>query len=160
MSRLLAEFCRLDGEPITEAVGWWFTGFVDGEGCFSIEPKRCEFIVKLRDDDRALLELVQDALGIGRIGREMGPGGNRRPQARWVVSKKRDLIWLTELLDRYPLQSKKANDYGVWREAVIQWYCGSTRHLGAYRKELQMVREYRVRVSDATKPNDCLEERP
>jgi hypothetical protein len=57
--------------PATEAFGYWFSGLVDGEGCFSIAKTpwgfRCEFIIKLRADDLPMLEEIQTELGIGRI---------------------------------------------------------------------------------------------
>ena len=80
--------------PCPEAFGYWFAGLLDGEGCFSMaKPRvsgfRCELIIKLRDDDRAVLEQIRDELGIGTIcsGVHSGPGfGN--PWVRWSVGKK------------------------------------------------------------------------
>jgi hypothetical protein len=113
--------------PAEEAFGYWFSGFVDGEGCFSIARTpwgfRCEFIIKLRADDLPMLEAIRAELAIGRInaGAHSTAGINGKPWVRYVVAKKTELIRLTEILDAYPLRSKKRRDYAIWREAAIHW---------------------------------------
>ena len=53
---------------------WWLTGFVDGEGCFSIDiirdkrlktgwPAKLRFSIGLHEKDKALLEYIQYYLG-------------------------------------------------------------------------------------------------
>jgi hypothetical protein len=37
------------------------------------------------------------------------------------VSKKADAMALVAILDRYPIRAKKADDYAIWREAVLEW---------------------------------------
>jgi hypothetical protein len=57
---------------------WWVTGFVDAEGCFRIsilknkELKtqwgvRAFFQISLHLKDKAILELIQSKLGVGKI---------------------------------------------------------------------------------------------
>src|SRR5690348_12388818 len=118
-----------DGEQIPEQWGCYFAGLVDGEGCFYIGPKVCSFTIKLRDDDRALIERLHSLFRIGTITTEKSSrvaDRNRKPQARWTIQKKKECLWLTEFFDVYKLQSKKARDYAIWRNAVIAWSCGST----------------------------------
>lgn len=134
------------GTAIPLEIGWYFAGLVDGEGCFSIAPPRCDFILKMRADDRALLETLRaDLGGVGRIGLELGrtEDRTRRPQVRWTVSRQRELVWLTEFFDAFPLRSKKARDYAIWREAVIEWANGMPpAGLAEYRDRLREVRVF------------------
>ena len=57
---------------------WWLTGFVDGEGCFSIDiirdkrlktgwQAKLRFSIGLHKKDKALLENIQDYLGGGYV---------------------------------------------------------------------------------------------
>ena len=112
--------------PCALEFGYWFSGLVDGEGCFSIAatPKagwRCDFIIKLRADDRPMLERIRDELDMGRVTEGEHSSENGKPWARWTVTRKPDLVRLTEIFDEFRLRSKKARDYAIWREAVIHW---------------------------------------
>ena len=142
---------RLEYAPIHVELGSWLAGFIDGEGCFSIAASgngyRCDFIVKLRADDGDLLCWLRDELDLGtvRTGEHSNP--NASPYARWVVSSKRELVRLTEILDWFPLRSKKMHDYAVWREAVIFW-SNSDRPvdwmpMAEWYRELRKLRAYR-----------------
>jgi hypothetical protein len=109
---------------IDDATGYWLAGFIDGEGCFRIhKQKRGEwyaptFSLKLRDDDLlTLFDLAVD-LGIGCVARDTSRNGNSRPCAVWRVQSRADCLALAEILDRYPLRSRKARDYAVWRRAL------------------------------------------
>lgn len=136
-----------ESDFVTPEIGWHFAGLVDGEGCFSISRRGYpSFILKMRGDDRALLERVQRDLGHpGRIttGKPSGEG-NRHPWVRWEITRRRELLWLTEVFDAYPLRSKKARDYAIWREAVIDWSAGYAPDQVAKRhhEALRAVREY------------------
>lgn len=116
----------------------WFSGFADGEGSFQV--RRCEggarylprFSIGLRADDAAVLEVLAREFGGGLTFsaakdsplREAGNLG-MRPQCRWEVVAKSDLVGLVEYFDRFPLRAKKARDFLVWREAV-RVYCASS----------------------------------
>lgn len=108
--------------------GHWLAGFIDGEGCFIIHPQpsgayRCEFRIALRDDDSAILEEILQRTGIGLIVRYAAryERVDGKPQAVWTVRTKPDGFRLVDLLDRYPLRAKKARDYAIWREALVEW---------------------------------------
>lgn len=138
-----------DADYVDEAFCWWLSGFLDGEGCFSISRSTkgcysCALIVKLRADDRPLLEQIQFQLGIGIVrGVRVQGEGRRRPAAHWVVARKAETLWLTKLLDEFTLRAKKARDYAVWREAVICLSAGGNREeMAGYFHEIRRVREY------------------
>lgn len=115
--------------------GHWLAGFIDGEGCFSIEhihrPSRtascyaCRFTLRLRNDDLPILENILLRTGCGKVVRYKDKARaqwwNSKPAAIWHVFSKEDCLRLVALLDEYPLRAKKARDYAVWREAVVAW---------------------------------------
>jgi hypothetical protein len=113
-----------------EAFRSWLTGLADGEGCFYIAPKTRAsgnktyvpaFILSLRDDDRPVLEMIVERTGIGRLHRVTSGRGKSKPLVRWEVHTQAECCALVEHFDRFPLQTKKARDYEVWREAVEVW---------------------------------------
>jgi len=114
---------------IDSSFGYWLAGFSDGEACFTInrlhgsatgwnyQPR---FTIMLRDDDTAILEECRERTGIGKVSAVSATKlGN--PQTQWVVYTKPDVLVLTEIFDWFPLRSKKARDYAIWREAVMLW---------------------------------------
>lgn len=142
---------------VDAAFGNWLAGLIDGEGCFTLThvgeyPGRpecygCRFHLKLRDDDYPMLAEVGERTGIGYV--EWLPGeahGRRRAQARWIVLTKLDCQALVALLDVYPLRSKKARDFVVWREAVEIW-CSRQRgdswdFIANLHSRIRLVRAY------------------
>ncbi len=119
-------------QDIDPAFGHWLAGFIDGEGCFQIErrPHRglvsynCSVAITLRADDRPLLAQIAHRTGIGKVtdfdnARSKIPNAN--PISKWTVNSKADDLRLVAILDAHPMQSKKARDYAIWREAVHLW---------------------------------------
>lgn len=135
---------------ITPEFGHWFAGLIDGEGCFYIHKRHgCRFIINLRNDDLPTLQALQRNLGMGRISvSRVTPGGGRiNPQGVFDISRKADCLRLTFIFDAYPLRTKKANDYAVWREAVIAQNQGH-RGFTTFKERLSAVREYREPSDD------------
>lgn len=104
----------------------WLAGFIDGEGCFQIQKGSgrgyfCNLCVSLRDDDRPVLELICATTGLGKVRQTYGERGVRGGVATWQVHRKAECVELVELFDRFPLRAKKARDYVLWREAVLEW---------------------------------------
>jgi hypothetical protein len=112
---------------VDDAFGYWLSGFTDGEGCFSIHKMsrylayRCRFHINLRDDDIAVLQRIQQTLGVGQLQRIARDRRSGTSAVRFAVESKGGCLTLCHLFNRYPLQSKKANDFAVWREAVQVW---------------------------------------
>jgi hypothetical protein len=66
--------------------GWipYFGGFFTGDGHLSLTGGRCRAVVKLRDDDRPLLESMAATTGLGRV--YSAPSrGRSKPTAAWIV---------------------------------------------------------------------------
>jgi|GEM_PF-5858166 len=113
----------------------WFVGFVEADGCFSSRNDRKwvtpRFQLALRADDYPLLLMMQEQLGIGRLGKswrthyrvdtEGRVYTTTTPMARWDVRSKLELLALVEIFDANPLLSRKAEDYRVWRELVMEY---------------------------------------
>jgi hypothetical protein len=124
-------------DRIDPAFANWFAGFADGEGCFYIGRicnrstgveyvnYRVAFTLAIRDDDRPILEQIQENIGTGRLGtrkpRNVGTFKSVAPMATLEVGTKAGARVLVDLFDRYPLRSKKARDFAIWREALIEW---------------------------------------
>lgn len=114
-------------QRVDAAFGHWLAGFIDGEGCFRIQRGlanrrfpyyACSFSLKQRDDDRALIADIVERTGIGTLREDRHRSGNSKPCVLWVADSKAHTEALAELLDRYPLRSRKLRDYLIWREAV------------------------------------------
>lgn len=115
---------------IDDAFGHWLAGLFDGEGCFTITARgkarrsfAPSFTLCLREDDAEIVEEIARRTGFGRVYHVIHrrPGVRDRYRVEWKVYRKRDVLALAALLDRYPLRSKKARDFRLWREAVRLW---------------------------------------
>ena len=113
---------------VNPAFANWFVGFVDGEGCFLYQEgqyKAC-LQIQLRDDDLPVLLEIQQHLQMGNICHlyptenmlKNTPGA--QPVSRLAIYRKADCWALVLLFDEYPLRTKKAHDYTVWREIVLE----------------------------------------
>jgi hypothetical protein len=69
----------LDGA--TQDLLAYLGGFFSGEGCFGLSGLRPRAVVKLRRDDRAILELFARHFGLGRSGTPLRGRRAARPQA-------------------------------------------------------------------------------
>jgi len=141
--------------------GDWFAGFADGEAHFEIAVQRSarlpapahqpRFEISLRADDRELLERLSDAFGgsvTDRIGHAINGAASavyhQKPQVRWTVSKKADLLALADYFDLHPLHSKKAVDCAIWCAAVRDYAAGGYRapRLALFAREIRLGRRY------------------
>lgn len=111
-----------------DGFGHWLAGFIDGEGCFSIVPHdgrvSCRFAIELRADDKMILVEIARRVRVGQVVDKRVRARDRpgtRPQAVWKVQDRAGCAAMVELLDRFPLRSKKARDYVIWREAIAEW---------------------------------------
>lgn len=118
-----------------DVFGYWLAGFLDGEASFNIDRRppsahdpyerfSCRLALVLRVDDRQIVEEIHARTGLGLVAEKAAqPRGHSMsaPQIGWHVRSKMDCVALVALLDRYPLRSKKAADYRVWRQAVLAW---------------------------------------
>jgi hypothetical protein len=136
---------------IDAGFGNWLAGFADGEGSFLISRQgdsfSPRFVIRLRDDDTLILEDICARLGVGTVARSYPPTKaalGHAPQVVWQVSNRASCLVLVDLFDRYPLRAKKAQDFTIWREAVLA--VGSdikdVEHLIALKRALERGRAY------------------
>ena len=128
---------------VETSFGYWFAGLFDGEGHFVMRMRRrptargsmtCELElglnVYLRDDDSQVLERVQ-----AQLGGVFSVGANN--VARWRFRGLRNLAEIAvPLFLTYPLLSKKAEEFEVFRRLVIQRYVAT---LGGRHKRAAFV---------------------
>jgi len=140
-------------EP-NDALGYYFSGLTDGEGCFSVNFKdptvvqtiRIKFILALRYDDLPILEQLRDTLGCGVIkiiSRNPSIHPNSRPTARFYVNKFSDIIGkVIPFFEKYPLRAKKKKDYGYWKEICLIRQSGQAKSPEGFKRILSILSEW------------------
>lgn len=140
----------------------WLSGFIDGEGCFIILKDNRHvtnytprFSLGLREDDAEILFEIVDQLGIGQLYRRPKKHSPSNPQLHWYVANTHDVLILAEILDEFPLRTKKVKDYRLWREAVrvyIQKPVDKAR-MAILFSRLKLVREFNSNLPEEPEPD-------
>ena len=124
----------------------WFVGFVDGEGYFQIciqnagRSAQTHLNITVREDDGPVLRDIQSVLGIGKIYQidrtaDRNNGRKSQNQYRWRVNRIQEVVEIViPLFDEFPLHTKKASDYHLWREAAFLIHQG--QHLNSNHHKL------------------------
>jgi len=107
----------------------WITGFVDGEGCFSIhvvkQPHRenrrgyktgfqvaHQFVVTQGAKSIECLQMMQRYFGVGRLHCNRRYDNHKEHLYQLVVSKRSDLLeTIIPFFQRYPLRTSKHSDF-------------------------------------------------
>jgi len=98
---------------------------VCAEGCFQLSTLRPRFSMHMRGDERPLLELLRDTTDCGRIY-DHTPAGPLNPSSSWIVTSRRDLERLAEMLYRAALPGRKGAELEPWFVGVAE-VCTSAR---------------------------------
>jgi hypothetical protein len=98
----------------------FFGGFFSGDGCLLL-PKEgsARLVVKLRRDDRPLLETFAASFEMGSVI-DTKPCGTASPTVVWTVTSRRDLLRAVALLDSAPLLGRKHDQYLAWRVGALE----------------------------------------
>lgn len=141
---------------------WYVTGFVDGEGCFSLclntENKRRKnktissytywvtvFRINLREDDCEILNKLKRYFGCGTVNISKSarcqisslPGA-----ASFQVTSRHDITSrIIPHFDKYPLRARKLDNYKLWRESVLILSNADTRRLDKFSKQMLTKKE-------------------
>jgi hypothetical protein len=135
---------------ISDVDGHGLAGFLDAEGSFSVTEQnagrtyRCACHVAVRDDDRQILAQFQTRTGLGSL-RSIPPRNRSKPQTCWTIASQRDCLRMVELLQTFPLRSRKRHEFAIWAEAVRAWSCGARSHrdvMHAASMDLRAARRY------------------
>jgi hypothetical protein len=94
-------------------------GFFTGEGHLSLKGPRCRAVIKLRADDRPLLETFAAATNLGRIF-SIPRRGSDAPQAAWVIYRRDELESAACLLSSAGLRGRKAGEFAYWKHAALE----------------------------------------
>jgi hypothetical protein len=92
----------------------YLAGFFSGEGSFALARRQARFVIKLRRDDRPLLEAFRRDFGIGSV-RDVATPEPWSPAAVWHVTGARDVLKGIDLFESAPLLGRKARQYRAWR---------------------------------------------
>lgn len=117
---------------VSDAFGYWFSGFFDGEGCFSVfsrmrpgryAERRVGIQIMLRDDDVGVILSIKQNLNAGLTYATSKPNGRTNPKATFRVEQINDLAEvIVPLFEKYPLRSKKGREFPIWRSLVRSQY--------------------------------------
>jgi len=117
-----------------KAFGYWLSGMTDGEGSFHYYRAQdgqphIRFRIRLREDDLAILEAIREYWGgIGHIYREEEKDHGThvsKPTEGFEVyntQKKRELLVVVKHFEEFPLLSKKAMSFQVWKRIVYLFH--------------------------------------
>jgi hypothetical protein len=97
----------------------YFGGFFAGDGYLGLTDSRAFAVVKIRRDDKPLLELFAREFGLGLV-RDAPATPPSAPTSCWRVVAARDLPALVRLLDRAGLRGRKLRQYEAWRPAALE----------------------------------------
>jgi hypothetical protein len=92
----------------------YFAGFFSGEGCFVLARRQARFVIKLRRDDRPLLDAFCRDFAIGSVV-DVAAIEPWSPAAVWHVVGARDVLKGIALFESATLLGRKARQYRAWR---------------------------------------------
>jgi LAGLIDADG endonuclease len=95
----------------------YFGGFFSGEGCFGLSGLAPRAVIKVRRDDRSILELFAEHFGLGAVT-EQRAYENPNPSATWLICATDELAPAVELFEAADLRGRKRREFEVWREAA------------------------------------------
>jgi hypothetical protein len=127
----------------------YFAGFFSGEGCFRLARRQARFVIKLRRDDRPLLEAFCRDFAIGSVV-DVAAVEPWSPAAVWHVVGAHDVLKGIGLFESAPLLGRKARQYRAWRpgaqaiaEAIIDNVPLNERLVEEARRALAHATAYR-----------------
>jgi hypothetical protein len=74
-------------------------------------------VIKLRGDDRGILELFAERFGLGTV-RDRQPYGNRHPSVTWLICAGDELGAAVRLFEAATLRGRKRREFEAWRDAA------------------------------------------
>lgn len=97
---------------------YYFTGFFSGEGSFGLAAREARFVIRLRRDDRPLLEALRAEFRMGTVCDVPAGDESWSPAAVWHVTSARDVLNGIALFDCAGLLGRKRRQFHAWRAAA------------------------------------------
>lgn len=122
---------------VSDEFGHWFSGFFDGEGTlvlfFRMRGKypelRANIRIMLRDDDADVIHRIKNNLNLGCISFHK-KNGKTNPAIAWQGDGIKNMAEIiVPLFEKYPLYTKKADEFIIWKKVIIQRYIST---MGGY----------------------------
>jgi LAGLIDADG DNA endonuclease family protein len=105
----------LDGPP--QDLLAYFGGFFSGDGSFGLSGLAPRAVIRVRQDDRSILDFFAARLGLGAV-RDQRAYDNPNPSATWMICATDEFAPAVELFDAAELRGRKRREFEVWREAA------------------------------------------
>jgi hypothetical protein len=126
----------------------YFAGFFSGEGSFGLGPRDARFVIKLRRDDKPLLDAFRKEFRMGSLCDVATPEPSS-PAAVWHVTGAKDVLRGITLFEVGGLLGRKERQFRAWRagaqavaEAKIARKPVDRRALAAARQDLARATAY------------------
>jgi hypothetical protein len=154
---------------VSDEFGYWLSGLFDGEGCFLFQNTvhgkttiALKIKIALRNDDRDVIDYIYKHLGCGSIYANEYRAENYKAHRPWVELRVQKIADLAEvivpLFDHYPLHTKKAQEFALWRAIVMRRYKSQGRPLSpeeqdAYGEVYEWIAKLRGRCAPPVDEN-------
>ena len=92
---------------------FYFAGFFSGEGSFRLGPRDAGFVIKVRRDDRPLLEAFQKRFGTGHV-RDVGSHQPWSPAVVWTTTSAAGVLTGIALFEAAGLLGRKQRQFLAW----------------------------------------------
>jgi hypothetical protein len=130
-------------------------GFFSGEGCFTLAALQPRAVIKLRRDDRSILELFAAHFALGKV-REQAAYGNPNPSATWLICATDELAAAVHLFETAQLRGRKRREFEVWREAAHERAFAKIGGRRWERSRIQRVAERLAELRVYRQPQDAI----
>ncbi len=117
---------------------WTTANIVRNHGCWVIS-----FTLSQRDDDADTIHEIRDQLDLGKVYR-IKPSGASKPKVAWQISRLSEQLQLIEVLDRFPIRSRKTKDYAIWKQAVLAKSAKDFAQIDELVPKLKAARTYKA----------------
>lgn len=123
-------------QQLTPALCSYLGGFFTGEGSFALSGSSARVVVKLRRDDRPLLERLAGATGLGKLC-DVAASGSTRPATAWIILRHEELAAASRLLSSVGLKGRKARELEAWTRGALEFARAAA---AGRRRDRQVVR--------------------
>ena len=119
-----------DNQQERPEIAWWISGFVDGEGCFSVSINRNsttrfgwqvfpEFVVTQGEKSRSSLEVLKKHFGCGSIYINRRHDNHSEALLRYCVRNRTELAErIIPFFNAYPLKTAKKDDFVIFIKII------------------------------------------